>query len=414
MATRGRVIADTEITLGVPDLSGAAPELLRGSGLTLARRVVLVVGSTAVGGAERVAVTLANAWAAQGREVWIVSSFLGGRSTFYTIDARVSLLYLADSMSRPPQRRWLAAFHKICALRRLIVQINPDVTVSLLTNVNVLAITALLALRIPLIVSERVDPAADVELPRALQIARALSYPFADWLVVQTAGAAASLAKRLRRVSRVAVIPNPIPGALMASQARAGHDGTEGTVIAMGRLSAQKGYAKLIQAFGKAFATDSGWRLQIWGDGPLQSELQGLIEALRLSGRIRLCGQTEEPWAVLAAAQIFALTSQYEGFPNAMLEAMALGLPCVAFDCPSGPRELSDAGRAAIIVPLNDVEKLAQELKNLATNRDARAQLGARAAAFVRQEFSEATVLALWDELFGQILRRAPESRLLR
>jgi GalNAc-alpha-(1->4)-GalNAc-alpha-(1->3)-diNAcBac-PP-undecaprenol alpha-1,4-N-acetyl-D-galactosaminyltransferase len=370
-----------------------------------------------MGGAERVAVTLANAWAEQGREVWILSSFLGASGAFYKLHARVSLLYLADSMSRRPRQKWFAALYKIRALRRLIVQINPDVTVSVLTNVNVLTITALATLRIPLVVSERTDPAADVDLPRSLRVARVLSYPFADRLVVQTAAAAGRYAERLRGVSRIAVIPNPVPGALMASQVRARHDGSEGTVVAMGRLSAEKGYAKLIKAFGKAFASDASWRLEIWGNGPLRAELQGGIDALGMTGRIRLCGPTEEPWVVLAAAQIFVLTSQYEGFPNAMLEAMAVGLPCIAFDCPSGPRELSDEGRAAIIVPRNDVNALAQALTDLSTNPDARRQVGARAAAYVRRELSESTILAKWDELFGQIRKhraRTPESGLLR
>jgi GalNAc-alpha-(1->4)-GalNAc-alpha-(1->3)-diNAcBac-PP-undecaprenol alpha-1,4-N-acetyl-D-galactosaminyltransferase len=357
-----------------------------------------------MGGAERVAVTLANAWAEQGREVWILSSFLGARGAFYELHAGVSLLYMAEAMSRPRGGKWFAALYKMRALRRLIVQIDPDVAISLLTNVNVLAITALAGLKIPLVVSERTYPAADVELPRSLRVARVLSYPFANHLVVQTAAAAGRYAELLFGVSRIAVIPNPLPGALMASQVRADQGRGESTVVAMGRLTAQKGYAKLVEAFSKAFASDASWRLQIWGDGPLRTELQGVIDALGMTGRIRLCGPTVEPWVVLAAAQIFALTSEYEGFPNAMLEAMALGLPCVAFDCPSGPRELANEGRTAIIVPRNDVDKFAQELRNLAANPDARVQLGVRAAAFVRRELSEATILGRWDELFGQIL----------
>src|SRR5207302_1710794 len=91
---------------------------------------------------------------------------------------------------------------------------------------------------------------------------------------------------------------------------------------------------------------------------------------------------------------------------NAMLEAMALGLPSVAFDCPSGPRELADGGDAAIVVKPGDVDMLAQALRDLAGDREGRAQLGARAAAFVRREFSEASVMGDWDILLNEVIRR--------
>src|SRR6185437_3279047 len=99
---------------------------------------------------------------------------------------------------------------------------------------------------------------------------------------------------------------------------------------------------KLIEAFASACGNDAGWQLRIWGDGPLREDLQRLVDGLELGHRVQLCGLTDQPWAALAVGQIFALSSDYEGFPNAMLEAMALGLPCVAFDCPSGPREFAD------------------------------------------------------------------------
>jgi glycosyltransferase involved in cell wall biosynthesis len=100
------------------------------------------------------------------------------------------------------------------------------------------------------------------------------------------------------------------------------------------------------------------------------------------------------------------LTSEYEGFPNAMLEAMALGLPCVAFDCPSGPRELADGGAAAVIVPPGDVDALVTALQNLAANPEARRTLGARAAAFVRQKFAEHRIIDDWDRVFKRVMGR--------
>ena len=372
----------------------------------LPRRLVIVIGSMTAGGAERVATTMANAWVERGREVWLVSTHLGPRVIGYRIHPSVSLMCLSDAMTRRTSSRWAASLQKIPALRRLLSAIEPDVVVSFLTNVNVLVIATLASSGIPVIVSERVDLAADVELLRTLRVARALLYPFADALVVQTAAVALRYRERLCRVPPIAIIRNPLPGELSASPVRARQDGTGGCVIAMGRLTPQKGHAQLIEAFRRALGEDVSWRLQIWGDGPLRRDLQRLIDELHLADRAQLCGVTSEPWSVLAGAQIFALSSKYEGFPNAMLEAMAIGLPCVAFDCPSGPRELADGGDAAVIVRSGDVDMLAEALRDLAEDREGRRQLGVRAAAFVRREFSEASVMGDWDALIDEVIGR--------
>ncbi|HEY8052855.1 MAG TPA: glycosyltransferase family 4 protein [Steroidobacteraceae bacterium] len=360
----------------------------------------------AAGGAERVAATLANAWSCQGRRVWLISTFLGSQAGGYPLDPRVSTVLLSDLMAGERRSGWRVALCKRVVLRRVIRGIGPDVVVSFLTNVNVLSIAALATSRLPLIVSERTDPAADVELPRALRLARALSYRWAAALVVQTAAAARRYGAQLRHLRGIEVIHNPLPSELHASPLRAQQEGRGGLVIAMGRLTREKGFDTLIAAFGRALADDPSWRLQIWGDGPLRPELAQLVEERHLQGQVQLCGATKQPWAVLAAAQIFMLTSEYEGFPNAMLEAMALGLPCVAFDCPSGPRELADGGAAAVIVPPGDVDALVTALQNLAANPEARRTLGARAAAFVRQKFAEHRIIDDWDRVFKRVMGR--------
>lgn len=374
------------------------------SGSRAPDRVAIVIGSTALGGAERVAATMANAWAERGCQVWLVSTYLHGRAAGYALRPGVSTVFLADVIERESIPRPLATLWKPIALRKVMREIRPDVVVSLLTNVNVLAIAALAGMSFPLIVSERTDPAADRELPRLLRWARVLSYPHADALVVQSAAAALRYAARLPRVAPIEVIHNPLPGELHASLARARQDGEGGVVIGMGSLSPAKRFDRLIKAFAEALGADPAWTLQIWGEGPMRVELARLIGTLQLEGRVRLCGATSRPWVALAAAQIFVLSSEYEGFPNAMLEAMALGLPCIAFDCPSGPRELAGAG--AVLVPAADVTRLAAALRLLATDRPARQALGAQAAEHVRQQFAERAVMDDWDRLIAR-LRRA-------
>jgi len=379
------------------------------------RRIVIVVGSLAAGGAERVAATLANAWLNRGHEVWLVSTYLGACAAAYLLRPGVSVVLLSAAMSGHGFAPGLATLRKIRVLRRLLLNIKPDVVISFLTNVNVLTIIAHANSGIPLIISERTDPLHDSELPRALRIGRSLSYRFANALVVQSTAAAQRYGARLPGASRMTVIHNPLPAELAASTTRARQDGEGGTVMAMGRLTPEKGYSRLVEAFASGLGDDRAWQLRIWGDGPLREDLQSLVDRLQLTDRVQLCGLTDQPWASLAGGQIFVLSSEYEGFPNAMLEAMALGLPCVAFDCPSGPRELADGGRAAILIAPGDVRALATALRELASDRELRRTLGARGAAFVRSEFAEAAVMADWDALIEEVTgRRAGDDQRVR
>ena len=370
------------------------------------RRIVIVVGSFAAGGAERVAATMANAWLDRGQEAWLVSTYLGAGAAAYPLHPGVSVVPLSEAISDHGIPHLPVTVRKIHALRRLLLTIAPDVVISFLTNINVLTILALANSGIPVIISERTDPLHDSELPRALRVARTLCYRFADALVVQSGAVAERYRARLPGVSHMTVIPNPLPGELAASPRRARQEGEGGCVVAMGRLTPEKGYSKLIDAFADALSDESAWQLRIWGEGPLRGDLQSQVERLQLTHRVQLCGLTDQPWTALAAGQIFALSSEYEGFPNAMLEAMALGLPCIAFDCPSGPRELADGGRAALLVPCGDVAALAAALGELARDRELRSTVGARAATFVRSQFAQSSVMAEWDALVEEVVGR--------
>ena len=370
--------------------------------LVRAERIIMLVSSMGRGGAERVAATLCNAWAAQGREVWLVATYLGDRDVTFPMDVRVRLRFLSD-LARFPESFKPGFLWKVLALRRWLARERPDVIVSFLPNVNVLAIAATRGLRLPLIVCERADPAAGVEMGWTLHVARWLLYPLASSVIVQTAQAAARLRSRLPWCRGMVVIPNPLPPHLTTVRARmpAATDG--GTVIAVGRLSPEKGFDHLLRAFRAAFRDSPHWRLEIWGDGPLREPLRQLAESLGLEGRAVLRGSTADPWAEMARCQIFALTSAYEGFPNAMMEAMALGLATVSFDCNSGPRDLTDGGRVGVLVAPGDVAAFAGEMHALAEDRQRRESLGAAGAAFVRKAFSQEVALARWDALFATI-----------
>lgn len=363
--------------------------------MTRQRRIVLLVSSMAGGGAERVATTLANAWAARGWQIFMVPTFLGDGAATYQLHTDVTVA---------PLRAVLQARggSKIGALRRHVRELAPDIVISFLTNVNVSAILALRGTQIPLVLSERVDIAASIEMSWPLRLARKVLYQFADVLVLQTTQAVAAYRRALWRAPRIVTIPNPLPAELHASQLRAepAPAGGGGRIVAIGRLTAQKQFDLLLRAFSRAFADDERWSLEIYGDGPLREALAALARQLGAGERIRFVGVTADLWAAIARGQIFVLSSAYEGFPNAMLEAMAVGLACIAFDCPSGPRELAGE-RAAILVPPGDLEQLANAMRRLAADAGERVRLGQAGAESVRRRFAQADIVARWDELFA-------------
>lgn len=151
-------------------------------------------------------------------------------------------------------------------------------------------------------------------------------------------------------------------------------------LIAVGRLAPQKGFDLLIQALAQL---PKDVRLVILGEGPLRSALQNLAQRLGVGGRVDLPGYSTDPQAEIAAADCFVLASRFEGSPNALVEALATGVPVVATDCPYGPDDILDGGRIAPLVPVNDVEALTTALRRVleshpATGRTVRQQAAAR------------------------------------
>jgi glycosyltransferase involved in cell wall biosynthesis len=368
----------------------------------LRMRILFLVSSMKAGGAERVASILANAWAAGGHEVVLMMTYSGPTACEFALHPAVQLKRLIE-LPRSPGSRPPRAILKALRLRRYMSAKQPDVILSFLTNVNVMALLAGVGLGIKCVIAERVSNAADVELSSALKLLRRFSYPLAERLVVQTARAAQELDSV--RTPRVSVIPNPLPDDLARPDARARYRARSGgapRVVAMGRLTQQKRFDLAISAFASTAVKHSEWELWIWGDGPLRANLQQRIDNTNCRDRIFLRGTTARAWEELADADLFVSTSDYEGFPNAMLEAMALELPCIATDCPSGPADLAGAERdRARLVPLGDSIALAKAMDELMSDRSLRALLGARAADSVRNRFSIAKVMPLWNRAIG-------------
>ena len=364
-------------------------------------RILFFVSSMNAGGAERVAASLANAWVARGDEVCLVLTHLDSERSFYHLDERVKLVPLAQHMPWFPP--FLKPMRKLRAIRKIYQQFAPDVIVSFLTNVNVNVLMALRHMTIPIIVCERTNPVVSQSADKRLQALRTKLYPYATRVVVQTLDAAQAFSKAEPALGELAVIPNPIPAELMLMPLAVNIEkNTQCKLVAMGRLVPAKQFNQLIHAFGLLSETYPEWTLHIYGEGPEREALERQAELVGCKDRIFLAGRTEDPWSVLLEAQLFALTSAYEGFPNVLLEAMALGLPCVTVDCPSGPKEMTSEGRDASLILMNNEQVLARALGELMVDPRLRGVLGLRAAQSVRSRYAMESILERWDLVFRQ------------
>lgn len=369
-------------------------------------KILLLVSSMHAGGAERVAATLVNAWTDRGDTVTLVPTYSSKGTCFYPVSDAVNLIWLADRVGTRSGGP-LAAWRRLRTLRELIREQNPDVVVSFLTNVNVAAILAtkvLGKLDIPLIVCERTNPVAELSTGRVWRIARRWLYPRADMVTVQADDTVGPFARQVPGIKQLKVIPNPLPPELLDAPLVDTHAVTpRKQLVAMGRLAPAKRFDLLIDVFADLAGEFPDWDLSIWGEGADREDLQARIDAADLGNRVQLRGRTDAPWDALSQGQAFVLSSAVEGFPNVLLESMALGLPCVTFDCPSGPREMTRDGQDAVLVPAGDRDKLRDGLRRVFSDPALRQELGKRAAESVRNRYALPAVLAQWDVLFDSV-----------
>ncbi len=355
-----------------------------------APRVLLVSASLEGGGAERQLAELANYWAARQVPVTFVTWTGADVGDFYRLHPsvhRVHLNMVCDA--RGLFRRVTFNVRRIRSLRRVLRTVKPTAVLSFLTETNVLTILASLGLRTRLVISERANPAFDTTVPRFWSVLRKALYSRSYAVVAQTNAAAEWIARNCG--ARTSVIPNVLRALPTAERER------ESLIVAVGRLAHQKGFDLLVRAFSQVAADFPGWSVAILGEGQERSSLLQLCSELGVSDRVVLAGQVADVDSWLARAAVVVQPSRFEGFPNALLEAMGMGTAVISADCPSGPSDLIENGINGRLVPMEDVEALAAALRQLLSSADVRARFG-REAARVRERFHEDRIMPQWNQ----------------
>jgi glycosyltransferase involved in cell wall biosynthesis len=222
----------------------------------------------------------------------------------------------------------------------------------------------------------------------------ALTTESRDWLLHHT------------RVKKVAVIPNAAPWPLPTQEPllipQAIMPPGQKLLLAVGRLSEQKGFDLLIDAFGQIAAQQADWHLAILGEGPLRTALLAQIRQAGLEDRISLAGRAGNVGDWYQTADLYVMSSRFEGFGNTLAEALAYGVPAVSFDCDTGPRDIIRHQVDGLLVPSGDVAALAESLNQLMSDGSLRQEFGAKAIE-ARERFSMEKIVSMWEALFTDL-----------
>ena len=262
-------------------------------------------------------------------------------------------------------------------LRELLVAQRPGRVLALLSKTNILCCAAAWDLPIHLVVSERNDPQRQ-QMDRLWRWLRCVYYRRADVVTANTEGVLEAL-QAMGDWRRLELLPNPLPAGVLHEDVEPVQESLQ-EILAVARLVPQKGLDLLIRAFASLDPSlRAGWRVTLVGDGPERDRLQRLAQDLAVGECVVFEGFRSDPFSFMQRASIFALPSRFEGMPNALLEAMAAGLPAVVSDASPGPLEMVRDGVHGLVVPTENHRALARALQKLIEDGPSRQRLGAAA-----------------------------------
>ena len=362
------------------------------------RRYLFFITGMPMGGAERVMSTLANQFTQNGDEVRILT--MKAPKCAYELDPRVEIVGAYAKMELSSLKCAVKSFASIVkgmtVYKKQLKEYKPDLVLAFLTYTNMTA-TIVGRKYAPVVISERCDPRERSEV--LIKLVNHI-YPKADCIVCQSK-TIEKYFKEANPASETAVIPNPVNKNSINIEPIYNR---KKKIIAAGRLSPQKNYELLIRAFNRICNCFPEYRVEIYGEGPEKDSLEKLIQELGLQSKIILMGTKLNVIKEEAAASLYVMSSDYEGFPNALAEAMASGLPVISTDFPSGvAHEIIEDGKNGYVVPLGDEEKLAEAMKKILSNSELQ-EIMSKNNEGIREQLSEAQVYKVWKELFEKLI----------
>lgn len=318
-------------------------------------RLCFAIPDLRAGGAEKVLSSLANWFAQTGHEVHLICFASDRFQQFYTLSRSVSISYVERTRGMLRQLDWAMQ------VKKTLNEISADILVCFLTDFCICGSIAAWLCHTPCIVCERNSPRFSPS-KRTTRWLRNISFCLADGCVFQTERARDYFPKAI--IKKSTVIANPI---VLGVSPLADTEEREKRIVAVGRYIAQKNYSLLLSAFLCFSQIHPEYTLDIYGrDCGSKDELTRMIEG---NEKIRLHDEKENIHEIIRDAGMYILTSDYEGMPNALAEAIALGIPAIATDCANGPAEIIRDASSGLLIPQQDMNALISAMCSLAEDR---------------------------------------------
>lgn len=347
-----------------------------------------------LGGAQKVVMLLASAWAGQEYRVQIIT-FSGPERDHFPLPDTVSRIAIGGAReSRTPLHGVLANLVRIWRLRRALKASGAPVAISFVGATNVVSILAGIGAGWKTVISERNDPAKQ-SIGHLWDGLRRLTYRHAHLVTANSSGALRTLSQFVP-TRKLALVQNPV----VIDRHTPSKSPRDKTILAVGRLVPQKALDLLLRAFARAGEGLDGWSMVLVGDGPLETALRKQADDLGLSARVHFPGRLKDCRPYYETAGIFVLPSLFEGSPNALLEAMACGCAVMVSDASSGPLDLVEDNATGLVVAVGNEDEWHRALVRLAGDADLRARLGAAARSRVAAH-AYPLVAEEWGRLVG-------------
>mgnify|MGYP001394260023 CR=1 FL=1 len=365
------------------------------------KNIVIIVSAMNMGGAQRVVSILCNHWSQNGHNVTLISTFSGNKEHYYQLNKDVTLENVIDSPLLSKIKVLNLAW-KLINLRKLIKNQNPDVVISFLARVNVASALSMIGIQSPLIICERTWPPFASLSNKFLKLYKIL-FRRADKIIVQTFKSKDWLTHNFP-ANTVNVIPNPAVYPVPPSNEKSIKPNViisqnKKIILASGRLHKYKQFDLLIKAFLKLKEEHLDWDLVILGNGEEQDNLNHMVVNFGITDRVHFPGSVGNMSEWYERADLFVLSSIVEGFPNVLLEALTYGLPCISFDCDTGPRDIIQDGYNGILVDPNEKELgLSNAIDKIILNQELRNNL-ARNSILLREKYSIGNIIQKWNNI---------------
>lgn len=361
------------------------------------KHIAMLINSLNKGGSERVLVNLAEYFYSRGYRVTLVTQYQAENE--YLVSEGIERVYsdiTEEETGRGRAGNFIRRFEK---LRGIWKTLSPDLILSFIGKNNMMAILTSRFLHIPTVISVRGEPKEEY-YSHMLRAAAQILFPLADGIVLQTA---ASKDFFNRAVKRKAVI---LPNSLNPAFIREVYSGErEKKIVAVGRVDENKNHRMLIRAFAGLAERYPEYELVIYGEGELRPTLIREVEELGLQERIHLPGSTADVAAAIYRASVFVLSSNSEGMPNTLIEAMALGIPSISTDCPcGGPGELIEDGENGILTELDNSTMLMENLQKIISDKEFANKLSKNASK-IQEKLNPDLINQKWEAYFDKIMR---------